>query len=882
MSRDEALHRAFLAAREQLAAQRHNGVPGTVLARNYSIALEHALAAALRRLDRASHAGMAARMAVVLHGGTGRGEQCLHSDLDIGFILRAEPTDADAAFLRAFLHSLYELRAEVGHWTMTPAQLIESMQHDTHLATGLVAMRCIWGDWDLFAGVEARVRALLHEERREWFLGLIRAEVEARHRRDDTVFLLQPHIKESRGGLRDLQTLGWVAFALTGRYDRARLVKRGLITATEARRLREAQSFLIELRNAAHAGEGRIADHLTFERQHHAARGFPLAPSESTSAAEALMREYYGHAKLIDRVCTRVLRHVRRLSEQAARPRHPVRRRHAGMPFVIAGRTLQLPRQPGRTLSGDPGWMLDYFRVAAVEGLELDERVLQSMASRVDEFDDAARRSAHNRERFMAIMDSHGRAYQILSEMHRWGVLGAYLPEFALVENLPRIDHYHKYSVDEHLLRSVAASDELRDPGGPRAGTTVAIVAQNLLRVDLLNFALLMHDVGKWKHTGHVMRGAQMMKAAAERMGFNDREQEILHLLVQNHQRMSHLVLRRDPEDPNSAREIGDAVNEVEHLRMLFVHTACDMIAVSPASWNEWRAAQLTTLYVNVLEYLKGRRDQAPQSARVAPLVRTVSALETAGPMSDSHREALEDFLADMPERYRRATQAADIRRHFEMWKAVCPNVRVRLALNPRPGANYSELTAVAQHDTSLFSNLCGAIASRRMNILSAQSYLGKSGACINVFQVQGSADPDASPDEDVIERLEGRLNSVLAGGAPPVWKIIEVPGTTPRPRDDRPPTVDFNNNLSPQHTVLEIKAPDRPGLLWRIATILERNKVAVTLALISTESYRIVDVFYVNDLDMNKITSPEAQDRLRRELLAELSPGPAPGTVKP
>lgn len=878
MGRDGALRRAILAARDHLAAQRANGVPGIVLARNYAIAIEHALAAHLRRLERGHHCAVHERMAAVLHGGTGRREQSLHSDIDIGFIFRDEPSEQDAAFLREVLHPLYELRVEVGHWTMTPAQLLEGLERDTHLATGLVGMRCIWGDADLFAGVEARVRVLLHEERREWFLGLIRGEVEARHRRDDTVFLLQPHIKESRGGLRDLQTLGWVAFALTGRYDRAKLAKRGLLTATEVRRLREAQSFLIELRNAAHAGEGRVADHLTFERQHHAAREFALAPSESTSAEEALMREYYGHAKLIDRVCTRVLRHVGRLSEQAGRPRAAVRRRPAGMPFVIAGRTLILPRERGRALSGDPGWMLDYFRIAAVEGLDLDERVLQSMAARVDEFDDEARRSAHNRERFMAIMDSHGRAYQILSEMHRWGVLGAYLPEFALVENLPRIDHYHKYSVDEHLLRSVGASDELRDPRGPRAGTSVAIVAQNLLRVDLLNFALLMHDVGKWKHSGHVLRGAQMMKAAAERMGFNDREQEILHLLVHNHQRMSHLVLRRDPEDPNSAKEIGDAVQEVEHLRMLFVHTACDMIAVSPASWNEWRAAQLHALYSNVLEYLKARRDQMPQSARVAPLVRTVSALGNAGPLGEVERESLEDFLADMPERYRRATQAPEMFRHFEMWKSLGGERRVRLQLNPRHGANYSEMTAVAQHDPALFSNLCGAIASRRLNILSAQSYLGAAGACINVFQVQGHADPDASPDEDVIDRLEARLNSVLRGETPPVWKIIEVPGVAPRPRDDRPATVEFNNVISPQHTVLEIKAPDRPGLLWRIATILERNKVAVTLALISTESYRIVDVFYVNDLEMNKITSPDAQGRLRRELLAELGAGPAAG----
>ncbi len=871
MARDEALRKAILAAREQLAAQRANGVPGIVLARNYSIAIEHALASMLRRMERAHHLPMRNRLAVVLHGGTGRREQSLHSDIDIGFIFRTEPGDADAAFLRELLHALYEMRIEVGHWTMTPAQLIESIERDTHLATGLVGMRWIWGDEDLFAGMEARVRVLLHEERREWFLGLVRAEVEARHRRDDTVFLLQPHIKESRGGLRDLQTLGWIAFALTGRYDRARLAKRGLLTATEVRRLREAQSFLIELRNAAQRDEGRIADHLTFERQHTAAQEFAYAASETTSAEEALMREYYGHAKLIDRVCTRVLRHVRRLSDQGGRPRTAIRRRPAGMPFIIAGDTLLLPREPGRALSGDPGWMLDYFRIAAVEGLELDERVLQSMAARVDQFDDEERRSAHNRERFMAIMDSHGRAYQILSEMHRWGVLGAYLPEFALVENLPRIDHYHKYSVDEHLLRSVAASDELRDPNGPRAGTSVAIVAQNLLRVDLLNFALLMHDVGKWKHSGHVMRGAQMMKAAAERMGFNDREQEILHLLVNNHQRMSHLVLRRDPEDPNSAREIGDAVQEVEHLRMLFVHTACDMMAVSPASWNEWRAAQLTALYAGVLDYLKARRDQVPQSTRVAPLVRTVSAAGHAAPLNEKERGALEDFLADMPERYRRATQAPEMRRHFEMWKSIGRERRVRLELNPRPGANYSEMTAVAQHDPALFSNLCGAISSRRLNILSAQSYLGTSGACINVFQVQGHADPDSSPDEDVIERLEARLNSVLRGETPPVWKIIEAPGGAPRPRDGRPATVDFNNVISTQHTVLEIKAPDRPGLLWRIATILERNKVAVTLALISTESYRIVDVFYVNDLEMNKITSPEAQERLRRELLAEL-----------
>jgi len=879
MERDAHLERAILAARAQLLEQRANHVPGITSARNYAIALEHALEGSIQRVNRSfPKLRFEQRCAVIMTGGTGRREQALHSDIDLGFIFSDEPGEEDARFIGAFLFTLYDLRIDVGHWTRTPDDVYRTIGKDIFAATSYVGARFLWGNPSLFTQTQEQVYRLIRGEQREWFLGAIQSENAARHVRDATVFLLQPHIKDSRGGLRDLQSLGWIGFALSGKYGREGLIKRGMLTATEHRKLREAHSFLLDVRSSMHQQDGRGADQLTFERQHKAARDLVFVATETMYPEELLMRKYYGHANLIDRLCSRVLRQVARL---LAPPRKEVvKRRHVGVPFVATGNVLKLPRTRQRAMKSDPGWMLDYFRIAATEDFEIDEKVLQTISARADEIDDDARRSPLNRTRFMAVLSAEGRTYQILSEMHRWGVLGAYLPEFQKVENLPRIDHYHVYSVDEHLLRSVAACEDLRNPESARGRTQVGFVAQNVLRPDLLKFSLLLHDVGKWKPSGHVMRGAHMIKAASERMGFTEREQDILYLLVNLHQRMGYLIGRRDPEDPNSAKELAQDVDEVEHLRMLFVHTACDMIAVSPASWNEWRAAQLTTLYFKTLAVLKGRKNTVSQLTQIAPIVTKVLAAPGEDNLeSERQSEELEHFLADLPERYRRATSATEMRRHFELWRDLHDRQRLRLVLNPKPGANYSEITCIAHHEHSLFSNLCGAIASRRLNILSAQVFLGRAGACINVFQVQSRMNPEKPPERDVIERLEARLNSVLLGDSSSEWKMPDAPELPPNKRDDRTPRVRFDNDVSPIHTVLEIKARDRPGVLWRIASILEQNRVAVALALISTEAFRIVDVFYVTDLDMNKISSPPMLEKLRLELIEELSPPDLPPT---
>ncbi|MEQ8820764.1 MAG: [protein-PII] uridylyltransferase [Sumerlaeia bacterium] len=859
--------------------------------------------------------GAEKNMVIVATGGFGRRELNLQSDIDLMFLCREEPTETQQAFVKAYLYPLWNLRVDLGYALKTQKEAFAILDEDFDFATSIIGARAIWGDPKLFSDFTEHFRGVARDKHRD-AIGrdiLKRARIR-RSKNSDTIFLLEPNIKEARGGLRDLHVACWLTFLRFGEWHLSTLTAQGLLTPREERALRRSHAFLIQLRNALHLLEGRKTDQLTFERQIKIASqmGFGNDITRKTGAMlpeERLMRAYYDHAQTIDRYLERLVMRLgfgEESTSSTAVNKRLRRSRIEGEFWTRENQIFVLPKDAEKTIR-DPAWALRAFHAGAVHGYLFDDFTLDLVERTLPGVDDAFRRSPANRDRFLAILGNVDHGPRILRRMHECRFLETYLPEFALVRNLPRIDYYHQFTVDEHLLRAVECAAELLDPDSPMSSTHVGTVAGEILRWDVLAFALLYHDVGKGEGRGHVMRSAHLVQRAAERLGMKRRPCEVLHDLVMNHHKLSHAALRRNPEDPKVPKEMARDIADPEMMRMLYVLTCCDLRAVSEDSWNDWRASLLSSLYERTMDALLGREDRLHR-----PMVNTgylVTRVEEALPLLEdlgkeaeanldsaepspcdddpsAPRPSVEEFLRALPERYRRFTPPHQVAMHMRMAQKVCEAEPVNWVLEPVEGCNYAMLTCLSLDAPGLFRHICGALASRGYNILSAQIYTSRNGLCVDVFQIQGQ-DRQPPRDSSALDRLRTRLNQVLRGEREPKWENNPGPLSRPQPISAarlnlHPPSVVFNNEADFESaTVLEVRAPDRAGLLYDILSVLDRHRINVHLALIATEAYQIIDVFYITDWENNRIEdNSRPAESLRRDLLMAIAPPATVGEV--
>lgn len=869
--------------------------PGGQATRRLSDAVDSLLAMHCEALAEADPmtADIATRYAVVAAGGYGRRELCLHSDVDLIFLCREEPKPDDEEFIRSFLYPLWNLKLELGYSVKTAKQLLGEIAADIDLATTIVGSRAIWGNIAIHEEMmrDFRLRVMLRHK--DGIAGKLLEGVVERHRRhSNTWLLLEPNLKEAPGGLRDINVMMWLACILHGEMSLGGLVRQGILSASEEKQLLTAHSFLLRLRNGLHLIEGRKNDLLSFERQIKVAPMMELDGGQGhLLPEEQLMRHYYHYAGVVERLTRRTCRKLAETLDDPGSPGVAVspgrkslrRRRLEGLYWTRDGMLWIEPKDASR-LPREPGWIMHMFSVAALHGLEPDEYTLDLVEMRLSDVDEAFRRSPIQRDRFLGILRHPRIAARTLRLMHRCGFLETYIPEFALVRNLPRIDYYHQFTVDEHLLRSVECLADLFDPTNAFSRTHVATMAQQLLRLDLICFALLFHDIGKGEGRGHVIRGAHIVRRVAERMGLSRIETEVLHQLVLNHQKLSTLALKRNPEDPAVPRELARDVGEPDMLRKLYVLTCCDLRAVSDESWNDWRGYLLATLYGKTARHLLGKEDRTPSGPQAAEeLVReVVEAMWEAEPQPPDQAESeaivaqISALLADLPDRYRHSTPSPVIARHMRLARQLDADNVVAWELEPLEDANYSFLHSVVRDAPGLFCHLCGALASRGYNILSAQIYTARNGMCIDLFQIQ---DMDNQPpqDEESLVRLRHKLNDALRGVRKVDWASQmprkAQPVSTAR-LDLRPPSVTISNEDSGEgYTLIEVKAPDRPGLLFEITRVLDRHRIHIHVALVATESYQVVDVFYVTDWEHNRLVPGKATQKLHADLLAAVTP---------
>jgi [protein-PII] uridylyltransferase len=850
---------------EFLRAAHLGGASGQQSVQAYSAFMDGFLATIYRLAveDARKDGAPPAVMVLVALGGYGRGELHPLSDLDLMVIYEGDLGPLVQRVTQGLLYTLWDLGLQVGHAVRGLADCVAMARTDFASRTSMQQARYLIGDRRLFN----RFRKVLSENvyRKDFaqFLETTLAERDQRYRKfGGSPYMGEPNVKESAGGLRDIHTAMWLASTKFGTRTLQELADKRLITERERRMTDEALTFLWRVRNELHFLSGHKNDVLARDVQPQIAKNFGYASDEVSLAVEKFMRDYYLHARVVHRVSRRL---IARCRETLTRPR-PVQRRLrqdalADGLFVLDDQ-LHLVEPDGRALRENPTRLMRAFWHSHRFGCDLGVDVERAIEESLGLIDERFQRSPAVRDLLLAICLSWGRVAPTLREMHELGVLGRYLPEWGALTCLVQYDVYHRFTADQHSLLAVENLEAIA-PGQSPESESAAEVLNEVERPDLLMLGMLLHDIGKGEGHGHVAKGIPLIRALTARIGLLAADADTVAFLVAHHLTLSHMAQRRDIDDPKTVASLAEVAGTPERLRMLYLLTFADMRAVGPGVMTGWQARVLWELYVRAMAHLTGGRIERPGREIMADRV-----WEALG--GEGSRRAVMAHLAMMSERYLHTTSPQRIAAHLRLCERLEDDAAA-FELFHHADLGSSDLVIVTRDVPGLFSIIAGALAAGSINILSAQIHTRADGIAIDTFQVNDPFGEAVTEDARWRGTLES-LTRVLRGEQ--TVEALLAEGRVARAAREPvagPPKISLDNRLSDTHTVVEVKCPDRVGLLYIITRTLSVLGLDIGSARIATEIDQAYDSFYVTDRQGRRIEDPAAMDRVREALEAAL-----------
>lgn len=866
----EAFKRFLKLETDRLRMRHRFGLGGSEIAtgRSYQVdmVVTRVCQLAAARADRVAQRELQ-QCAVVALGGYGRGELAPFSDVDLLFLHPTRPSAAVARFVEQALQVLWDVGLTVGHSFRSPKECVAEARDDLHSRTALTEARLVTGSPTLYQTLLRHLETDLLQNRRttDAFLESMRAELTERSAKvGGAVCVLEPNVKEGVGGLRDLHAILWVGHARFGSRGLSALRAEGWTSEREYVAARRAYDFLCRVRNEAHFTTGRKTDLLTLDLQPELAQGLGYKARGGLLASELFMREYYRRASELHDVCRGFM--LTHLQPEPKRSLFGLRRRPSARGFTVKDGALHAR---GEELKGGPMRVLEAFANAQTEGIALSEELKRALRERAEAIDRAFRSSRDAGRAFLRLLERRGRVGPALRAMHETGVLGRLLPEWARITFLVQHDFFHKYTVDEHSLKAVEALDDAAvgsDPALARLGR----VFDEIQDAMPLYLGMLLHDIGKGRGAGHVDRGVKIAGRMLERLKLEPEAAEHVLFLIGAHLEMSQLSQQRDLSEPGLARAFAARVGTLERLNLLFLLTYADHKAVGPGIWNEWKASLLWELYNRTRPHVAGGerrssdRDRTQRAREIA-----LSELLDAFPGEEVQRH-----FGLLPERYLRTTSAERMTRHFRLLRSLADHPAV-VEWGDLPERHCSELTVSARDRPGLLASLAGTLTAHGIDILSVDLFNRDDGLVIDTFLVSEVA--GHKPVEPERRQKIARDLTEAAGGRFDVAKAVEKwrARSSRRPRRQwarghREPVVRFDVEGSATATIVEVRAPDQPGLAYTIADTLAHLGLDITFAKIATAKAAALDVFYVTDESGRKL-SPEAMSEVEGALLTAL-----------
>ncbi|HEX7629752.1 MAG TPA: HD domain-containing protein, partial [Candidatus Methylomirabilis sp.] len=589
---------------------------------------------------------------------------------------------------------------------------------------------------------------------------------------------------------------------------------------------------------------------------------------------EQFMQQYYRRAGRLHQLSKRVTdRCVERPGSQVEAVMKKLRARDIGDDFVELNRQIHILPAQQNCFRDDPVRLLKIFWYRQEMGYDLSLDAKEAIRSRLDLIDDPFRRSNRVLGFFLAILRAPRGVAETLRQMHQLGVLTAYIPEFARIACLVQFDAYHRYTVDEHTFVLMDCLEALGETEDPRL-QEFRRIAGDLRKPEILKLAILLHDIGKGEGHGHVERGVAIAEEVLTRMGLPSGDIAAVSFLVAQHLNMAHIAERRDLDDERLIIEFARQVENEELLRMLYLLTYLDINAVGPQVWTDWKGTLLWELFIKTHTILTRGVPEGEEEHRRARTLRTALMAELGGEFG---AELVGQHLDLMPIRYVLNTSSVKVAQHLKLIERVRQGEAVALNWTTYPLAGYSEVLVCASAAPGRFSNVVGTLTAHGINILSAQLFSRADGVMIRAFQVSDGRGA-ALEDETVWHRFAQDLRGVIPGQVT-VRELIKTRRrdllAKPLPRAHEIQTrVEFDNVVSDRFTVIDIRAQDRLGLLYVIASTLSGLDVDVSLAKIATEVDQAMDVFYVTEKDGHKVAEPERMDAIRQALVHAIAEG--------
>jgi [protein-PII] uridylyltransferase len=799
-------------------------------------------------------------LVLVALGGYGRGELHPLSDLDLMLIYAGEMGPYVQRVTQGLLYALWDLGLQVGHAVRSLPDCLAMARTDFPSRTSMQQARLLVGDRRLFNRFRKVLAENVYQKDFAQFLETTLTERDQRYRKfGGSPYMGEPNVKESAGGLRDIHTAMWLTSTKFGTRTLRELADKRLINGREQKTTDEALTFLWRVRNELHFLSGHKNDVLSRDIQPQIAKNFGYTGDELSLPVEKFMRDYYLHARVIHRVSRRLIARCRETLSRRASVQRRLRQEALADGLIVLDEQLHLAQADGRAFREEPVRLIKVFWHSHHLGFELGVDVERAIEDSLDLIDDAFRASPEARELFLGICRSWGRTAQTLREMHELGVLGRYLPEWGALTCLVQYDIYHKFTADQHSLIAVQNLEALAPGQSPDSEGNAQVVSE-LERPGLLMLGMLLHDIGKGKGHGHVAKGIPLIETLSARMGLAPEDADKVIFLVAHHLTMSHVAQRRDIDDPKTIETLAGVCRTPERLRMLYLLTCADMRAVGPGVMTGWQAQILWDLYARTLTRLTGGQRERPTRESVAQRV-------TEAMRGDVARTAVAAHLALLSDRYLTTTSPQRIAAHLRLLDRLADGGVLATELFHHPDLGSSELVVATRDVPGLFSIIAGTLASQGINILSAQIHTRADGIALDTFQVN---DPfgEAVTEEARWRRTLEALRLVLRGEASVEDLLARRRAVYPSGDGvPGPPKISVDNQISDSRTVVEVKCPDRVGLLYVITRTLSGHGLDIASARIATEIDHAYDTFYVTDRQGRRLEDEAAMARVRESL---------------
>ncbi len=812
----------------------------------------------------------AERLSILAVGGYGRAEMAPHSDVDIAFITPMKRAPWCEQVIEAILYLMWDLGLKVGHSSRTIADTMSMAQEDLTIRTALLEGRFIWGDQPLYDELSTRFWSEVVSGSERQFLTQKLDERNERHKRmGNSRYVVEPNIKEGKGGLRDLQTLYWIGKYIHRARNAADLVDVGLLISQEYRSFRRAEGFLLAVRCHMHDLTDRAEDRLTFDLQRQVAERMNFADRPGKSAVERFMQFYFLQAKRVGSLTGVFLAH---LDQKFAKKRASSgffagwgQKSRTLKGYTVFGGKIKAPTN--KWFRDDPVRLIELFQLAEAEGLEVHPETMRQADRDSRLINRAVRRDKRANALFLSLLGGRNDPETALRWMNEAGVFGRFVPDFGRVNAQMQFDMYHHYTVDEHTIRAIGLLNkiekgELKDDH-PRATRII----HKLKSRRALYVAVLLHDIAKGRGGDHSVLGAEVAEELCPRFGLDEEETELVAWLVLQHLLMSSTAQKRDLTDPQTIETFVAEVQSLERLRNLAILTAVDIRAVGPGTWNSWKGQLLGELFDGAQERLRlghmrhGRKERvAAKKAAAGELLGEKSALveEVGDLLSDAYwiAEPVDIIALNLVQ--------------YDVARKVEDHLSIHCEVYEQRGATL--VSVIAADDAGLFYRIAGGIHLAGANIIDARIHTAKSGYAVDNFLVQDQHGQPFSEDTQ-IARLKTAITDALTG------KTSLVPKLAARPLPHRQskafsvaPRVNFDNEASGRFTLIEVTARDRPALLNRLAHALYQSNLIVHSAHITAYGERVVDTFYVTDLTGAKVKAAERLNEIRSALLEAAS----------